>query len=83
MAITAGIYYLAINTNSTADIQLGFFQNNESDGGTTGIKNLAVVSSEPTMMGTYTITASTPPATITLSSISYADAAIVFARIDN
>ncbi len=83
VSIPAGVYYLGVNTNGTADISLGFFATNEPDGGSTGVNNMAVVSSEPTTMGQYTITASTPPATITLSSITYTDVATLFTRLDN
>jgi len=83
VSIPAGIYYLGLNTNGTADIKLMFYNVNELDGDTTGVKSLAVVSSEPTTVGTLTITASTPPATITLASITYASKSLPVCRIDN
>ncbi len=83
VSIPAGVYYLGVNTNGTADLSMYFYTSNEVDGDTSGVKSFSVISGEPTLIGTYTITAGTPPATITLSSITYASEKLLAVRLDN
>jgi len=62
VSLPAGNYYIAVNTNSTADI--AFSTNTITATLRTG------VTSEPTLSGTVTITAGTPPTTITQVSVT-------------
>lgn len=64
VALAAGNYYVMFNLNSTANIDLPFYTN----AGATLIGG--IVASEPVFNGSLVITASTPPATFTPSSIT-------------
>jgi len=70
VAVPAGIYYLMANTNGTANVTVFFWQNqpNAPFSGTAGLQE--DVASEPIIHGTLTITAGTPPATITPTAIT-------------
>lgn len=85
VVINPGIYYIAVNPNSTANLYTYYFTSTNTVYGAGG---LAIglpgnVTSEPIMTGTYTITAGTPPATITPGSITYADNTTLICRLDN
>lgn len=88
VSIPAGIYYIAMNSNG-GDCNFMFWADNNVDAGTDGVKILSVLSGEPTLEGTYTITAGEPPATLTLSSISYSTSgaggasSTLYFRLDN
>lgn len=77
--LPAGCYYLVLNPNSTANIVPNAWQ-------TTGIWDTAtgigVVTSEPLTSGTVTITADTPPTTITPASITAANSRLAVLRLD-
>lgn len=77
VALTAGMYYIAFNTNGTADISIKSWTVNDVstyEGG---------VTSEPILMGTLTITAGTPPATITPTAITAVANSLIAVRLDN
>lgn len=74
VSISAGNYYIAINTNGTADIIFSTY--------TTQTTLRSGVTSEPVLAGTVTITAGTPPATITPSTVTDANPC-PFVRFDN
>lgn len=75
--VAAGVYYIVILPVSTANITVRSYVPG------TIATQLQVVTSEPSYIGTYTVTASTMPATITIASIAGgADACLGF-RLDN
>ncbi len=81
VAITAGTYYIFLCTVSTTNATFEVFLSN-TESATTGALNNGVTS-EPVMSGTLTITAGTPPATITPTAITAADQKTIIARFDN
>lgn len=82
VTVSAGIYYLVVNPNSTADISVSVWSVVNAPFGTT--ESLASdVSSEPVMQGTLTITADTPPTNFTPSSITEVTNSTVVIRLDN
>ena len=84
VVINPGIYYMGINTNSTADLTFFFWNSTSFDGDTSGVKPLELLTGKPTIQGTLTITAGTPPATITPGSLTaYNEQALVYFRLDN
>lgn len=79
VVINPGIYYIAMNTNSTAAMQVGTYTC-----AAVATYNLnSGVTSEPVIAGTLTITAGTPPATITPTSITAVDTRTIAIRLDN
>lgn len=77
VTLPAGNYIMLLGSVSTADISVSEWA------ALSPVSALRAVSSEPTLCGTYTVTASTMPSTITLASISSGtDGAFVF-RLDN
>ncbi len=85
VTIPPGIYYIAINPNGTANIFPYFYTTTAipwSDGGL-GVGLPGSVTSKPVMQGTVTITAGTPPATITPASITEVDTRTLIFRLDN
>ncbi|NTW32458.1 MAG: DUF2341 domain-containing protein [Bacteroidetes bacterium] len=70
VVISPGIYYIAVNSNSTANLQLMFYKegSNIPFGATASILN--GVTSKPLTHGTLTISASTAPATISPTGLS-------------
>lgn len=77
VTLPAGNYYMLLGSVSTADITFSQWA------ALSPVSALRAVSSEPTLTGSYTVTASTMPSTITLASISSGtDGAFVF-RLDN
>ncbi|OGZ64132.1 MAG: hypothetical protein A3A98_04095 [Candidatus Staskawiczbacteria bacterium RIFCSPLOWO2_01_FULL_40_39] len=81
--INPGVYYIAINPNSTTDVQPWLWTAGSGPFIWTG-SILSDVASEPVLAGTLTITAGTPPSTITPNSIteSSGPATLIF-RLDN
>ena len=82
VTLTPGIYWIAFNSVSTTDLTFSFW--------TTGNTPFAsstelggALNGRACLEGTYTITASTPPSTLTLSSISYAGNSTIVFRLDN
>lgn len=82
VVVQPGIYYLAVNPNSTANLEMYFltsatipFSSTEGLGEDVG--------SEPVMQGTLTITASTAPTTITPTAITGGTSKTLIARLDN
>lgn len=77
VSLPAGNYYMLLGSVSTADVTFTQWS------AASPASNLRAVSSEPTLCGGYTVTASTMPSTITLASISSGpDGAFTF-RLDN
>lgn len=77
VTLPAGNYLLLLGSVSTADISVSQWT------ALSPISAFRAVSGEPTICGTYTVTASTMPATLTLASISSGtDGAFAF-RLDN
>lgn len=77
VTLTPGVYYMAVNTNSTADVSMKSWTVSDVtgfEGGVTG---------EPILMGTLTITAGTPPATITPTAVTAVSNSLVAVRLDN
>lgn len=81
VSISAGIYYIAVNVNSTAQLTMGFYDNPKPD--TNDAFNFETQTGVPIMSGTYTITASTAPTTITLANITWAVGSTLYTRLDN
>lgn len=82
VSINPGIYYIAINPNSTASTTMYFWGISAVPFSTTvGLGE--DVTSEPKMQGTLTITAGTPPSTITPTSITGATNSTLIFRLDN
>jgi hypothetical protein len=76
VALTAGIYYIAVvSVSSLTDVSLY---------GLINTPNAAwnIVSGKDTIEGDYTVTAATPPTTLTLSSISGGQLKTIIARLD-
>jgi len=80
VSISAGVYYIAVNSNGTAALQT--FSWGQTTPFTAGYFNNEVAS-EPIMEGTLTITADTPPLTITPTSITAEQKHTLICRIDN
>mgnify|MGYP003552766408 CR=1 FL=1 len=83
VVLTPGIYYIYINPNSTADVNTYFYTTSNGQPFTTGSGLADSVTSEPVTQGTYTITASTVPATLTIANISWAQTRTLCFRLDN
>lgn len=81
VVLNPGIYYIAINPNGTAAGNFTFWANNIIALTATGL--IGGVTSEPVMSGTVTITAGTPPATITPNSIVAGGNDTLIFRLDN
>lgn len=82
VVIPAGVYYIAFNSNTTADVSLFSYTNGQVP--FTDNEGLPEdVASEPVMFGTVTITASTPPTTITPASITQVISRTLCFRLDN
>jgi len=82
VTLEAGIYYIGINANGTATADLLTWTNTlkpfSTAAGLTGD-----VASEPVLVGIITITAGTPPATITPGSITDTASRTLIIRLDN
>lgn len=78
VTLSPGIYYFAVNSNGTADVTI-----QQYGIGSSGV--ISNVTSEPKIVGTLTITAGTPPATITPTSITDAvnGDGVAVIRLDN
>lgn len=50
VAVTAGVYYLGVNSNGTASVSMLFWSTGTIDGDATGVKPFFVVSGEQTIM---------------------------------
>lgn len=83
VGVTAGIYYLMVNTNGTADVTVQMWQV-DGDGvfGTTA-GFIGDVTSEPKIQGSLTITAGTPPATFDPTAITENISGTIASRWDN
>lgn len=82
VVINPGVYYIGVNSNDTLNINTLFWSVASSPFSTT--EGLPFdVASEPIMSGTLTITANTPPATITPTAITEAHSSIIIFRLDN
>ena len=83
VVVSAGIYYIAINPNSTTNAEISIWENGNvvPFTATTGLPT--DITDEPKMQGTVTITAGTPPATITPASITEAVNQTLIFRLDN
>ena len=83
VSVSAGVYYIAINPNSTASANISFHATTQGNSNNL-FKGWTTLASEPTMEGTVTITDSTPPATITPGSVtSNASNETLIFRLDN
>jgi len=83
VSIPAGKYYFGVNGNSTVNTTIIGWQENNANAFSTTAGIRSDVSSEPVMSGTLTITADTPPATITPTSITEALNSCIVFRLDN
>lgn len=82
VALTPGIYYIAINTDGTTNVEVDHMLISAAPFSAT--EGMATdVASEPVMQGTVTITASTPATTITPTSITELVNATLLCRLDN
>lgn len=82
VVINPGVYWIAVNPNSTAAVTVYTYRNNNS--GFTGASSLTGgVSSDPVLHGTLAISAGIPPATITPTSVTLATNSTLFFRLDN
>lgn len=84
VALSAGIHYILIVPNSTADANIIFWQSqpNPPFSGTMGFGE--DVSGEPIIQGTLTVTASTPPATFDPAAITpVVQLRTLICRLDN
>lgn len=80
--INPGVYYLAFNNNNASGTQFYFWPTSSIPfSATAGLGE--DVASEPVLFGTVTITAGTPPATITPTAITGANNACLIVRLDN
>lgn len=77
VTLPAGNYYMLLGSVSTANVTFSTWAT------LSPLDGLRAVSSEPTLTGTYTVTASTMPSTITLASISSGTEACFAFRLDN
>lgn len=66
--LSPGNYYAAVNTNSTADIELAYWTN--TDFFTTSILSFGNLPGEPVLEGTYVIPAGAPPSSIVTTGIT-------------
>lgn len=81
VSLSPGVYYIMVNTNSTTNIvPYAWGQSNEPFTTTNGL--LGDVTSEPVVRGTLAISADTPPATFTPSSITDATESTLIIRLD-
>lgn len=80
--LSPGYYWFLVNTDTATLMQVAIYDNAVVPFSTTaGL--LGDVSSEPVLSGTITITSGTPPATLTISSITDAALTAVAFRLDN
>ncbi len=77
VTLPAGNYYMLLGSVSTANVTFSTWAS------LAPLADLRAVSSEPTISGTYTVTASTMPSTITLASISSGTESNFAFRLDN
>lgn len=82
VSIPAGNYYIGINSNSTFNGEIAFFNMfNSSSFATSALRN--GVTGEPLTEGTVTITSGTPPTTITPTTLTSGNNSIPVFRLDN
>lgn len=82
VTLEPGIYWTMVNANSTVNIQIYNWEESSAPFSTTeGL--LEDVASEPIVRGTLTISAGTPPATITPTAITGGNEGQVIFRLDN
>ena len=81
VTLNAGVHYIGINTNTTADLTIEAYGGTESEQALHGLNSVA---SEPNYAGHITITASTPAATVTTTGLTKTNvyAPYIF-RLDN
>jgi hypothetical protein len=77
VTLPAGNYYMLLGSVSTASVTFSTWAT------LSPIDGLRAVSSEPTLSGVYTVTASTMPSTVTLASISSGTESCFTFRLDN
>ena len=68
VVVAAGVYYIGINTNTTADFTALFYDSATATPWGTSVSIMSDVASEPVIEGTSDITASTPRATFSPTS---------------
>jgi len=83
VVIPAGVYYILVNPNSTASVNTFFYLHSGTVPFTETEGLPFDIASEPVMEGTLTITAGTPPATFTPSSITGVVNRTLIFRLDN
>ena len=83
VSLTPGIYYIMANANNTVSCQLYDWEDATTPFSALGVNILGDVASEPIMRGTLTITAGTPPATITPTAITEGNEGTLIFRLDN
>jgi hypothetical protein len=81
VTIRPGVYYILANANSTANVNFFFYSETNSPFGNAQLTG--GIAGEPVTRGTLAITADTPPATITPSSITSAGTNTLCFRLDN
>lgn len=81
--IAAGFYWLAMNNNNASGTQFLMWDTDAAAPFSSTDGLLEDVASEPILQGTVTITAGTPPATITPTAISPVDDSCIIVRFDN
>jgi hypothetical protein len=77
VSVGAGVYYLVIVPVGTANIEVYMNNTNTNQGLYSGITG------EPVIEGTAVVTAGTLPATVTPTTITYANARTASIRLDN
>jgi hypothetical protein len=83
VSIASGQYYFMVNPNGTASINFSFW-GTDNIGLFSNTQSIETdVSSKPVLQGKLTITAGTPPATLTPSSITEGTRTIIPFRLDN
>jgi len=78
--VPAGVYYWGVVSVGTCNIDLPTFGDDVATG---SAQKLGVVSGEPVISGTLTVTASTVPASITPTAITSAINCTILFRLDN
>jgi len=78
--VPAGVYYWGVVSVGTADVQMAVF--GDTSAGVQGDK-IGIVSGEPVLSGTLTVSAGTVPATITPTAITSASNCTAVFRLDN
>jgi len=81
VSVSAGVYYIFICPVSTTNVTIEVYLSNTESSVSTALNG--GVTSEPKISGTLTITAGTPPATFTPSSITASDQKTMIFRLDN